>query len=61
MIDIYVISHLFYSLELDPDLVMPGLAQDGQQAAGAEAGQVASLTSTNNFIVSVVSFEMYFN
>ncbi|EIM23634.1 hypothetical protein WALSEDRAFT_35214 [Wallemia mellicola CBS 633.66] len=28
---------------------MPGLAQDGQQA-GAEAGQVASLTSTNNFI-----------
>ncbi|TIB89317.1 hypothetical protein E3Q19_03081 [Wallemia mellicola] len=37
------------SLRLDPDLVMPGLAQDGQQA-GAEAGQVASLTSTNNFI-----------
>ncbi|TIC15463.1 hypothetical protein E3Q13_03348 [Wallemia mellicola] len=37
------------SLKLDPDLVMPGLAQDGQQA-GAEAGQVASLTSTNNFI-----------
>jgi hypothetical protein len=36
------------SLTLDPAVIQQGLAQDGQ--AVAEAGQVASLTSTNNFI-----------
>ncbi|GAA5954647.1 hypothetical protein JCM21900_006091 [Sporobolomyces salmonicolor] len=36
------------SLTLDPSQVAAGLAQDGQQTP--EAGQVASATSTNNFI-----------
>ncbi|EJD54416.1 hypothetical protein AURDEDRAFT_110069 [Auricularia subglabra TFB-10046 SS5] len=36
------------SLTLSPDQVQPGLAQDGQ--AVPVAGQVASLTSKNNFI-----------
>jgi hypothetical protein len=36
------------SLTLDPSQIQPGLAQNGQ--AVQEAGQVASLTSTNNFI-----------
>ncbi|KZT42836.1 hypothetical protein SISSUDRAFT_979572 [Sistotremastrum suecicum HHB10207 ss-3] len=36
------------SLTLDPSQVMKGIQQDGQ--AVQEAGQVASLTSTNNFI-----------
>jgi hypothetical protein len=36
------------SLTLDPTVIAKGFAQDGQ--AVAEAGQVASLTSTNNFI-----------
>lgn len=35
-------------LALDPAVIAPGFAQNGQ--AQAEAGQVASLTSTNNFI-----------
>jgi len=36
------------SLTLDPAVIMKGLAQDGQETP--EAGQVPSLTSTNNFI-----------
>ncbi|KZV99302.1 hypothetical protein EXIGLDRAFT_762827 [Exidia glandulosa HHB12029] len=36
------------SLTLDPGQVQPGLAQDGQ--AVPTAGQISSLTSTNNFI-----------
>jgi len=36
------------SLTLDPKVIAPGFANDGQ--AQAEAGQVPSLTSTNNFI-----------
>jgi len=36
------------SLTLDPTVIAKGFAQDGQ--ATPEAGQVASLTSTNNFI-----------
>ncbi|KZV99529.1 hypothetical protein EXIGLDRAFT_725005 [Exidia glandulosa HHB12029] len=36
------------SLTLDPGQVQPGLANDGQ--AVPTAGQIASLTSTNNFI-----------
>lgn len=37
------------SLSLDPSQVQTGLQQNGQQASG-EAGQVPSLTSSNNFI-----------
>ncbi|KAG9102611.1 hypothetical protein FRC06_001654 [Ceratobasidium sp. 370] len=37
------------SLTLDPSQVAPGLAQNGQ-AGGGDPGQVASLTSTNNYI-----------
>ncbi|CAE6519152.1 unnamed protein product [Rhizoctonia solani] len=37
------------SLTLDPSQVAKGLANDGQQGGG-DPGQVASLTSTNNFI-----------
>jgi len=36
------------SLQLDPGVVMKGLEQDGQETP--EAGQVPSLTSSNNFI-----------
>lgn len=36
------------SLTLDPSVIAKGFAQNGQ--ATPEAGQVASLTSTNNFI-----------
>jgi hypothetical protein len=36
------------SLTLDPDVIAPGFANDGQDVP--VAGQVASLTSTNNFI-----------
>jgi hypothetical protein len=36
------------SLTLDPRVIESGFAQNGQ--ATAEPGQVASLTSTNNFI-----------
>jgi len=36
------------SLTLDPKVIAPGFASDGQQVP--TAGQVASLTSTNNFI-----------
>ncbi|KAI0356148.1 hypothetical protein OH77DRAFT_236918 [Trametes cingulata] len=38
------------SLSLLPELVANGFAQDGQAESDAEAGQVPSLTSTNNFI-----------
>ena len=38
------------SLQLDPSTIGPGLAQTGIGANGSEAGEVASLTSTNNFI-----------
>lgn len=41
-------SDLQTSLTLDPGQVQPGLAFDGQEVQ--EAGQVASLTSINNFI-----------
>jgi hypothetical protein len=37
-------------LALNPAVIAPGFAQNGQGANGSEAGQVASLTSTNNFI-----------
>ncbi|KAG9095021.1 hypothetical protein FS749_011276 [Ceratobasidium sp. UAMH 11750] len=37
------------SLTLEPSQVAPGLAQNGQ-ANGGDPGQVASLTSTNNYI-----------
>ncbi|OSX68001.1 hypothetical protein POSPLADRAFT_1043166 [Postia placenta MAD-698-R-SB12] len=38
------------SLTLDPSLVATGFEQNGQNAPSAEAGQVPSLTSSNNFI-----------
>src|SRR5260370_26123562 len=41
-------SDLFAFLALDPAVISPGLAQDGQ--ANPVAGQVPSLTSKNNFI-----------
>jgi hypothetical protein len=46
---ILVLIVLFpHRLALDPAVIAPGFAQDGQQTPAA--GQVASLTSTNNFI-----------
>lgn len=38
------------SLTLDPSVIGPGYAQTGIGANGSEAGEVASLTTTNNFI-----------
>ncbi|KIM65204.1 hypothetical protein SCLCIDRAFT_1212330 [Scleroderma citrinum Foug A] len=38
------------SLTLDPAVIAKGFASNGQGGQGSEAGQVASLTSTNNFI-----------
>lgn len=40
-------------MTLDPSVIGPNLAQNGL-GAGSEVGQVASLTSTNNFINSCV-------
>lgn len=37
-------------MTLDPSTIGPNLAQSGLGANGTEAGQVASATSTNNFI-----------
>ncbi|KAF8530935.1 hypothetical protein JB92DRAFT_2693457 [Gautieria morchelliformis] len=42
------------SLTLDPSVIGANLAQDGQAASGSTAGQVASATSTNNFINSCI-------
>ena len=42
-------SFLFVPLALDPNVISPGLAQDGQ-GANPDPGQVRSLTSKNNFI-----------
>jgi len=38
------------SLTLDPSVIAPGFAQTGLGLNTSEAGEVASLTSTNNFI-----------
>jgi len=37
-------------LTLDPGVIQPGLAKNGLNENDTEAGQTASLTSTNNFI-----------
>ena len=44
-------AHLNSNSELDPSLIGANLASTGL-VAGAEAGQVASLTSTNNLSVN---------
>ncbi len=38
------------SLTLDPSVISTGFANDGTFEQGAEAGEVPSLTSTNNYI-----------
>lgn len=42
------------SLQLDPSVIGKNIAQTGLGASGSEAGEVASATSTNNFINSCV-------
>ena len=39
-----------YQLALNPNVIAKGFEQNGLNANGSEAGEVASLTSTNNFI-----------
>jgi len=43
-------ANLQTSLTLDPSTIGPNLAQNGLNGTGSEAGQVASLTSVDNFI-----------